>query len=341
MNKTLYFKEINEIKTDISFLNGKTVLFTGSTGLIGSYFVDFIMQNNIHNRIKSNVIVIGRNRKRIEKRFSDYTDNELFTIIQHDINNELDIDTDIDYIVHLASNTNPDLYSTKPIETITTNVFGTKNLLDLARKCNINKFIFASSVEIYGQPISDSFRFKEESNGYLELQTIRSGYPESKRCAESLCLAYAKEYNVPTISARFSRIYGPSVNENDSRSSSSFLLSAANKQDIVRKSKGDKIFSFCYVADAVSAILCLMKDGKTSEAYNIADEESEKTIREFAEKTAECSGITIRYDIENNSGFSNVKFALMDCSKIKSLGWAPMIHFEEGIKRTINILKHE
>lgn len=342
MNKKAYYEEINNFSFDYSFIKDKSIVLSGSTGLIGSYLIDIIMAANKKEDLNCNIYAIGRNKEKLQKRFFDYLNNSCFNIIEHDVNNRIDLPINtIDYFVHLASNTNPYLYSTKPIETIKTNILGSINLMDYAVKCHCKKFLYASSVEVYGENKDRINKFKEDSCGYINQNTLRAGYPESKRCGEALCQAYIKEKELDIVIARFSRVYGPSLQMEDTKSTSQFIKSALEKKDIVLKSKGEHLFSYCYVSDAVSGILYLLKNGKCGEAYNIGDEESEITIKDIAELIAGQSHVNVKFDLPNDvesAGFSKADYALVSCKKMNQLGWKALVHIEEGIKKTITIL---
>ena len=136
----------------------------------------------------------------------------MFEFISHDINKpiELDIGT-VDYVLHMASNTYPVAYATDPIGTVTTNIIGTKNMLDFAMKHKAPRFVFASSCEVYGENRGDAELFDEKYCGYTDCNAMRAGYPESKRCGEALCQAYKKQKNLDVIIPRLSRSYGPAM----------------------------------------------------------------------------------------------------------------------------------
>lgn len=156
--------------------------------------------------------------------------------------------------MHGASNTHPFLYSGKPIETILTNVAGTNNLLEFAVKHRCKRFLFLSSVEVYGENRGDCEKFKEDYCGYINSNTMRAGYPESKRTGETLCQAYIKEYGLDSVILRLARCYGPGILQNDSKALSQFIHRAKEKRDIILKSEGKQEFSYVYQADVVDAM---------------------------------------------------------------------------------------
>lgn len=320
-------------------LKGKKVLITGGSGLIGSFMVDVFMKRNIDYDNNIDVCVLARNEDKIKKKFGDYLDNKNFSYIIHDITKPL-YNLDYDYIIHAASNTHPVSYANDPIGTITTNVLGTYNLLS---NCSdrLKKFILLSSVEIYGQNKNDVSKFDENYCGYIDCNTLRAGYPESKRLSEALCQAYIKDKNYDICIARLARVYGP-TDDSDSKASAQFIRNAINGENIVLKSKGDQIYSYIYYADAINGLLYVLFYGKSGEAYNVANDDDGISLLNFANTVANCSNLKVIQDLPNETelkGFSVVTKATMDVSKLKQLGWHQQNSIDEGIAKTIKILK--
>ena len=143
----------------------------------------------------------------------------------------------IDYVIHAASNTHPVAYASDPIGTITANVFGTQYLLDYAKEADCKRFVFLSSVEIYGENRGDTDKFTEDYLGYIDCNTMRAGYPESKRTGEALCQAYRKQMEMDVVIPRLSRVYGPTMLMSDTKALSQFILKSVKQEDIVLKSE--------------------------------------------------------------------------------------------------------
>ena len=158
------------------------------------------MRQNKLSGLNCTIIALGRNKEKAAKRFAQYFDDENFIFVESDINtNVIPLpDHEINYVIHAASNTHPLAYSTYPVSTIETNIIGTNNLAKLASDHKA-RFIFLSSVEIYGENRGDTESFNEDYSGYINCNTMRAGYPESKRCGEALCQAYRLQYNLYTI----------------------------------------------------------------------------------------------------------------------------------------------
>lgn len=346
MNKQLYYKDIERYLT-FSNLKGfynKSILITGATGLIGSYFIDLIMECNKKNNSNIKVYAMSRSVDKLKNRFVTFYDNNNFVPIIQDVCQKIEIEENIDYIVHGASNTHPVAYSTEPISTITTNVIGLYNLLEFALKKKLSKFLFISSVEIYGENDKNIDSFKETDLGYIDCNTLRAGYPESKRLGEALCQAYIKEYNLNINIARISRVYGPTIQKSDTKAISQFIKNVLEDNDIVLKSEGNQYYSYTYVGDVVSAIIMIFTNGKIGEAYNVSDENSDIHLKDLANLIAKLGNKKVVFDLPNEiekQGFSKATKAIIDSTKLKAIGYKAITPINKGIELTINILKNK
>lgn len=344
--------EINDYINDINYVAGldfpwgklsdKSIFISGATGLVGSCLIDVIMKRN-EIGMNCKVYALGRNESRARERFAYCADSNLYEFIQYDISRPIvrdDIET-VDYVIHLASNTHPIQYSTDPIGTITTNIFGTYNMLEFANDHHASRSMIVSSNEIYGENRGDKEKFDEEYCGYIDSNTMRAGYPESKRCSEALCQAYIKQKNMDIVIARPTRSYGPTMLMTDTKAISQFIKKGISKEDIVLKSAGTQYYSYTYVTDAVSGILTILLRGKCGNAYNIADESSDIMLKDLAEIIANHSESKVIFEVPDEieaAGYSKATKARLDGSKLQSLGWKVKYDIEEGIERTLRIL---
>ena len=305
----------------LSKLKNKTIMITGACGLIGSFLVDVLMQKNILE--KSNITVIAYDFKKefIENRFKDYLNHTNFKYIYQDVNLPLDYHEDVDYIMHLASNAHPSLFKTDPVGTIKSNIMGLYNLLEYARLHNISRVLYTSTGEVYGQAGSDIKEFYEDYSGYVNPDLARSCYPASKRCAETLCVSYTEQYNVDTVIARPSHVYGPTMTKNDSRVYAEFVRNVLNGQDIVLKSSGSQVRSYTYVADCVLGLLYVLLKGESKNAYNIANKDSITSIKNMACVIAKIGKRKVIMDIpkETNSNANPMECGVLDDKTLKKL----------------------
>ncbi len=346
IENTLYQEDIMKVVAQPipwDKLKNKTLLISGATGLIGSFLIDVVMLLNRKQRLNCKVYSLGRDEDKARSRFSYCYESPLFQFIPYDINLPFvrnDIGS-VDYVLHLASNTHPVAYATDPIGTITTNIIGTQNMLEFACAHHALRCVFASSNEIYGENRGDVENFKEKYCGYIDCNTLRAGYPESKRCGEALCQAYITQRGLDIVIPRLTRSYGPTMMMSDTKAISQFIRKAIVGKDIVLKSEGTQYYSYTYVADAVCGLLYVLLVGEKGEAYNIADESSDIMLRDLAKIIADFVGNKVVFEIPDaveSSGYSKATKARLDSTKLQELGWKTIYDIQSGIQRTIKML---
>lgn len=323
-------------------LNGKRILISGATGMIASVVIDILMKRNRDHHQNIYICAISRNWQKAKERFGIYWNDPNFTWISHDINDSLPELGCMDYILHAASNTHPRAYSTDPIATITANVQGTYQLLEYASGHRCKRFFFFSSVEIYGENRDGVDKFDETYSGYIDCNTLRAGYPESKRLGEALCNAFAAQNRQDFVIGRFSRVYGATMSREDSKAIAQFIRKAASGEDIILKSEGNQFYSYTYMVDAASAALCLLLRGESRSAVNIVDSSSDITLKDLAELLAGEAGTRVVFELPDETeraGYSTATKAVLDGTKLKQLGWTAHTSIRQGISRTVKILR--
>ncbi len=342
----IYINNFNTIKMDcFDGLKSSNILITGSTGLVGSCIVDFLMYLNKYFEYNINIYAITRFPNKARKRFNSYVNCCNLHILECDLNKEIpNINTNIDYIFHAASNTHPELYAKNPVETMCINFIGTLNILKfMQQNCSKSRMVFLSTLEVYGEMQKNKKYFCESNIGRVDFNLSRSCYPESKRACETLCQSFIKEYNLNIVIARLGYIYGPTVDLNSSKADVQFLKCALEQKNIIMKSKGTQARSYCYVVDVVSALIFLMIYGKDGEAYNIANSKSNITLKDFASMLADMAKVKIEFckpsSIEQE-GYSTVQNSTLNSDKIEQLGWRPQFTLRDGVEFTLAIKKN-
>lgn len=299
---------------------GKTVVITGATGLIGSELTAQFAAAG------AEVISAVRNTARARGRW-----------VKYDASAPLEFDFPADIVVHAACSAHPMAYSADPAGVMRANITGTMNLLDYAVKHG-SRFIFLSSGEIYGNdPVSES-GFTEEETGKIDTMNPRACYPESKRAAETMVAAWAKQYGCDALVARLCHVYGPAITPSNSRADAQFLRNALAGEDIVMKSAGSQVRSFMYVKDAARAIMLLCERGVSGEAYNVANRSSVASIREYAATLAYLAGVSLKFENPDDleaAGYSKVSRAVLDPGKLEKLGFKPEYDLKNGLKETL------
>lgn len=314
-------------------LSGCNILVTGATGLIGSCLVDVLMSREERDY---DVHASGRSKDRAQELFHDYLDDGHFHFIQHDVTQPLTCDIEFDIIIHAASNASPNFFSQNPVEVMKANFEGVAHLLDYGRNHNLRRMLYISSGEVYGQ--GDGSVFDEAYSGYVDILSPRSCYPSAKRAAETLCMSYAAEYGMDVVVARPSHTYGPKFTEHDNRVYAQFIRNVLQGEDIVMKSTGEQMRSWCYVVDCASALLHILLKGENMSAYNIADNSSNITIRELAEMIAKIGGKRVVIDAPTDAerkAFNPVKQSVFSTERLESLGWQVSGTMVEKMQSTI------
>ena len=334
---SVFNEDIVKIAKKCGFLDKKTVFITGATGLIGSITVRALIKSNISYGTDINIVVFVRNK---EKAYSMFGDNVKYVV--GDITSPINYDGSVDYVIHLASETASANLVSKPVEVINTAVNGTLNVCDFANKKKVFKLVYASSMEAYGV-VNSKERTKEDSLGFIDLNNVRSCYPESKRLSELIVKSYYKEYGLKGISARLAQTFGAGVSVNENRVFMQFAKSVINGTDIVLHTMGDSVGNYSYTTDTVSAILLLLQKGADGETYNICNESSTMTVKEMAKLCAdEISGkIKVVFDIpeENKYGYAPSTALKLSGEKLYALGFKPEYDLKESYLRLIEDIK--
>ena len=325
----------------ISELEGKSVLITGAAGLVCSAFTDILIRYNETHDGKIKILAAGRWKDEMTDRFGIYSNRDYFTYIPYDAtktSNTFDIPSD--YIIHGASNASPSMIAKEPVETLLSNCLGIKMLLDYALGCGAQRILYISSSEVYGKK-NDNKPFHEGEYGFIDQLNPRNSYSVGKRAAETLCASYADEYGVSTVIVRPGHIYGPTASKNDNRVSSVWSYNAAEGKNIVMKSDGTQLRSYCYCLDCASAILTVLLRGKETSAYNISNPNAIISIRELAETLAEAGKVEVVYEIPSDSerrSFNPMSNSSLDSTSLEKLGWKGIFDAKAGLSHTVKVL---
>lgn len=335
-----YFQSIKQAsKENLPWekFSGKNILVTGATGLIGSCVVDILM--NRENK-DYKVYALGRNEERAHERFCNYWEDSSFSFIKADLTELPATEIPFHFVVNAASGANPMEYSMNPVGVMKSNLIGSFHLFDYGIKHGLEKYLYVSSGEVYGQ--GDEDMFDEQYSGYIDWLSPRACYPSSKRAAETLCAAYAQQYQIAFNVVRPCHVYGPTFTESDNRAYAQFLRTASNGQNIVMKSTGEQMRSWCYVVDCARAILYVLLAGKSGEAYNIASPQTICSIREFAMTIAKLSGKEVVFELPSDvekRGYSQIKHAVFDTNKLQGIGWKAVYNLEDSLRESLDYLK--
>ena len=328
-------------QVDFSCLQGRTVLITGATGLIGSLVVRALLAWNQKNDISIRVIALVRNEDKAKMLFKEFPSDSLEFLVS-DVNKVPVENMGIDYIIHGASQTASKAFVNEPVEVAMTAINGTQRLLELAKVNPTKSFVYLSSMEVYGTPGSDEVIYENHPTSLITTD-VRTCYPESKRMCENLCASYASEYGVPAKIIRLTQTFGAGVSYNDGRVFAEFARCAVENRDIILKTKGKTKRSYLYTADAVTAILTVLLKGETCAAYNAANEETYCSIYDMACMVVKlCKApINVVIDISDDVrtlGYAPTLHMNLSTEKISQLGWKPRYDLSQMYLRMIQTM---
>ena len=330
-------------------LSGSTVLITGGGGFIGGYLTLALLTRNDVYDSNIRVISLVRNAKRAEAKFSKLLNRGDFSLCVQDVNEEIRAEH-ADYIIHAASQASNIQFETDPVGTITANLTGTANVLDFAKKCKSKAVLVVSSLKVYGIIYGSQEKITEDDCGYLDFTSYKNCYAMGKRASETLAASYCREYGMNVKLARPAYIYGAATLDDD-RVWAQFIANVVRGQDILLKSNGAANRSFCYVTDTATGLLTVLLKGENALPYNISCELSDTTIRGFA-KTA-CEAFperNIMLSFQNSEDEAEPQILktplstepeILDSTRLKELGWKPIVTLKEGIKRAVKVLEEQ
>ena len=345
-----YLEDLQRVRSAVrgwEDLKGRTVLVTGASGLIGSAVVDILSQINMDENAGIGILAAGRSSEGMERRFGDRMVNGNIRYFPFDalqaLSPERYPDPLPDYLIHAAGNANPALYGSRPLLTMMTTILGTQSVLQMAAAKPGSRVLYVSSSEVYGRKDSTD-PFREDMFGTVDILNPRSCYPVSRRAAETMCASARVESGIDFVVVRPGHVYGPSMTEADNRASSQFPRDVAAGKDIVLKSSGSQIRSYCYILDCASAILTVLLHGETGQAYNISNKDSIVTIRQMAEVFAKAAGRRVLFDMpteQERAVFNPMNNSSLDASRLEALGWKGLFDMETGAARTLACMKAE
>jgi len=304
------------------------ILIAGGGGFLGSHLADRLLLDG------HSVVVVDNFYTGNINNVKHLMDNPDFELIHHDIT-EL-IDLKVDGIFNLASPASPIHYQRNPVQTLKTNVHGSINLLDLAKKLDI-RILQASTSEVYGDP---EVEFQSESYwGRVNPVGLRSCYDEGKRAAETLFMDFHRQYNLDTRIARIFNTYGPRMVKNDGRVVTNFIYQALNDENITVYGAGLQTRSFCFVTDLIEGLIKLFFTESIHTPVNLGNP-NPVTIHQLAIEIIEYTKSNSQITFEDLPS-DDPKDRCPDITKARQiLGWSPLVSRETGLKETIKSINN-
>ena len=307
----------------------KKVLITGGAGFIGSHLCEKLLREG-YGVICMDNLITGK-----KENVAHLSNNPDFKFIQHDVSKYIEIDEDLNYILHFASPASPIDYQLYPIQTLKVGSLGTHNTLGLA-KAKGARYLLASTSEIYGDPLVNPQR--EDYWGNVNCVGPRGVYDEAKRFAEAITLAYHRTHKIDTKIARIFNSFGERMRKDDGRAVPNFIIQVLNNQPLTVYGDGSQTRSFCYIDDLVEGIYKLMCS-ELNEPVNLGNP-NEITVLELAKKIIKLTDSKSRI-VYKTLPRDDPKVRCPDIGKAKKeLSWLPQVSIEEGLTNTISWFKN-
>lgn len=339
-----YWDDVAKVVDHIPYVTklwNKTILITGATGMVCSAVAEILLFLNKQRNAGINIILAGRDREKLLDRFYCFEEGSDYHFYPYDATSIKEIKVNTDYIIHGASNAYPAIYTKEPVETMLSNIVGLNTLLSSAVRFGTKRVLYVSSSEVYGNK-DNLLPYGENDYGFVDILNQRASYPSAKRAAETMCIAYSEEYHLDTVIVRPGHIYGPSISSKDTRASAEFTRNAHNGEDIIMKSAGAQLRSYCYTLDCGSAILAVLTVGETENAYNISNKDSIVSISEIAKALAAAAGTKVIIETPSEQeakGFNLMSNSSLYSEKLEALGWNAVFSLSEGVTRTLKYYK--
>ena len=307
-------------------MSGRVVV-TGAAGFIGSHLTDTLLDHGfsvvgIDNLLTGDLANLAQLAGRD------------FTFIKQDVTNYINLDGQVDFVLHWASPASPIDYLNFPIPTLKVGALGTHNALGLALAKKAT-FVLASTSEVYGDPLEHPQ--SESYWGNVNPIGPRGVYDEAKRFAEAITTAYHRYHGLDAKIVRIFNTYGPRMRVNDGRAVPNFIRQALKNEDVTVYGRGDQTRSFCFITDLVDGVIRLMH-AKTNEPVNIGNP-AEMSIAQMAREIIETVGSSSQI-IHEPLPIDDPQVRQPDITRARTLlQWEPRVALKDGLASTIEYFR--
>jgi dTDP-glucose 4,6-dehydratase len=304
-------------------------LITGGAGFLGSHLCEYFL-NKGHEVICMDNLITGSIAN------ISHIKSEKFQFVKHNVSEFIDLEGELDYIMHFASPASPVDYLELPIQTLKVGALGTHNALGLAKSKNAT-LLLASTSEVYGDPLIHPQ--PEEYWGNVNPIGPRGVYDEAKRFAEAITMAYHRTHNINTKIVRIFNTYGPRMRVNDGRAIPNFLKQALTGKDLTVYGDGSQTRSFCFVSDLVEGLYRLLMS-EQNYPVNLGNP-NEMTVKEMADRILQATNSKSKV-IQVPLPEDDPKIRQPDITRAKKyLNWEPVVSLDEGLQSTLEYFKEQ
>ena len=301
---------------------------SGGAGFIGSHLCEALLNRGMRVLTLDNFITGS------PANLTHLEGNPDFEFRRQNVNEHIDIDGDVRYVLHFASPASPPQYDANPIHTLKVGTIGTMNMLGMAMAKNAT-FLLASTSEVYGDPLVHPQ--PETYWGNVNPIGPRGCYDEAKRCAEAFAMAYHRAHGVDTRIIRIFNTHGPRMQVSDGRAVPNFMAQALRGQPLTVYGDGTQTRSLCYVSDLIRGVLAVLEKG--DELPTNLGNPHEVTMIQLAETIIRISGSKSRIE-HRDLPVDDPKQRRPDITRARTLlGWEPQVGLEDGLLRTLEYFR--
>jgi len=304
------------------------VVVSGGAGFIGSHLCEALLTRGMRVLALDNFITGSRDN------LYPLAEHPDFEFRQANVNERIDVEDEVRFVLHFASPASPPQYDANPIHTLKVGTLGTMNMLGLARAKGAT-FLLASTSEVYGDPLVHPQ--PESYWGNVNPIGPRGCYDEAKRCAEAFAMAYHRAHGVDTRIIRIFNTHGPRMQVLDGRAVPNFMAQAVRGEPLTVYGDGSQTRSLCYVSDLVRGILAAIEKGD-DQPVNLGNPE-EVTVLELAQIIVRLSGSSSPIQFRPLP-VDDPKQRRPDITRArKLLAWQPEVALEDGLSRTLEYFR--
>lgn len=319
-------------------LKGQSILVTGGTGFVGKWIAETVAYLNAEHDFGISLHLLARNTTNFQNEVPHLAKLPFIYLIDQDVRNVSDLPEDVSWVIHAAASPDNREHSTEPLRTIDTIYRGTAALLDACMRLpNLNKFVYLSSNNIYGNTQEDKQKISENDMGLLSCNTVHASYSEAKRLAETVCASYRSQQRLPIVILRPFAFLGPYQGLEKPWALNNFIRDGILGSPIRILGDENTVRSFLYASDMAYWILAVLAGAINNYTYNLGSDDA-VTLKNLAEKIASVFHNKPEIIVKSSRDFQQTsKVSVPDISSIvKDFGVRQTVDFDTALLKTIN-----
>ena len=338
-NIILSIKKIFKNSPNLNFLNNSCFLITGGTGMLLTYTVLFLIFLNRKKKKNIKIYLMGENIHKYRNKIKKFTPLKglKFIKIKKEFHSNFK-NLKFDFIIHAAGNGDPVEYNKNKKKLVDDNLISTINLLELAERKKIKRFIYISSGSVYGD-YTDNLKAKENLVGTQDQKNLNNYYGLIKKTADNICMQFANKNLFKVNIMRPTHCYGPTYNNlnSDSRFMANVLNAIVNKKELLINGNISSKRTFTHIIDFTTALFFIIKKAKSKTFFNVGNDKNFLTLKKVLYIVKNIF-YDFRYKIKNVK-INKPSKMFMISKNLKELGWKPFISVKDGVQESVSILR--